>query len=463
MRPRPVRTLALAAVLAAACDCGEVQLKQFSENTVVILSPNDGQVIVSSEVVEFHATAHNPAGLQSLSLRIGTQDAKVCPAGEPDTDIDCTTTFRTPDFAGQIEQGQLLLTASALDTGASTRDVSIHVRIKPLRVKIKQPVPDRNSNPPLATVKGTSNLVVEVVSTLPVASVDVGLDDRTYLMRKTAPPYTQSVTWNTLGIGPHRLTARAADTDGSEDTDVLDIRVVCSADSQCPAGLRCCAADGQCYTTVARGADCDCQHPCPTDQGCFPGTCGQTPRKCRPGCFPGSEQQRMDRCTPQDSRPAYCSDLPQEESTSENRGGACAPADSCDITRQNCPDLPVDRSAPVGADNPAVKQKCVPSSPTTNVCMPAGPKGDGSTECHEGCASDATRSACKAGFLCVTTIDATTHQPLGPAKCRQLCPEPGDGFFPSRSTCPSGQYCTGLLGPGYEEYATGACQDPLHP
>ena len=234
----------------------------------------------------------------------------------------------------------------------------------------------------------------------------------------------------------------------------------CKTDRDCGAApnTRCCPETGNCNPIVAENADCDCEHPCPLDQGCFPGTCGQTPRKCRPGCYPGDygsaadgyTGHKADHCATVNGVPAYCASLPLSEATTANRGGACAVSDTCNVLRQDCPNLPLDRTRPAGTDNPAVPHTCVPASPTTNQCLPAGSKPVGGTNCEQACGT--TQNSCVKGSSCATPINSD-GSPAGPSTCDAQCQ--------TSINCPQGQVCLTLLGPGREAYQTGACGSPF--
>jgi hypothetical protein len=226
----------------------------------------------------------------------------------------------------------------------------------------------------------------------------------------------------------------------------------CATDSDCTSqpGTRCCPTDGVCYDTVAENADCDCQHPCPLDEGCFPGTCGALPQACRPGCNPGNATTAPDTCAPQSGSPAYCEGLSPDPVTAQNHGGACAPADSCDVLQQDCPEYPVDRTQPAGANNPLVLQTCQPVAPGANVCVPAGPIPLGGINCDQSCSS--TGSDCALGTLCVTPIGANGQQ-IGPSECRQQC----DATNP---VCPADRpNCLVVIGNGMIPYSSGVCEE----
>jgi hypothetical protein len=230
----------------------------------------------------------------------------------------------------------------------------------------------------------------------------------------------------------------------------------CAADNDCSAapGTRCCTEDNLCHPMVAENADCDCAHPCPLDQGCFPGTCGATPQKCRPGCFPGSAATNSpaDMCASQNGDPAYCSPLPTSQATVENKGGACAVGENCGVTSQNCPPYPLDRTMPVSTSNPAVAQTCTPVAPTVNACYPAGDIPLWGINCDQSCTM--TGSDCAPGSICVTPTDSEGNK-IGPSECRQQCGDPG-----GTNGCPQDRpNCEGTYAAGMVYYSTGVCDE----
>jgi hypothetical protein len=275
-----------------------------------------------------------------------------------------------------------------------------------------------------------------------------------------------------MGTGVHHLVAQAQDMNGNVNSAKLDVEVGCTADSECSSGNRCCVVQKTCNPIVSPGSDCDCEHPCPLDQGCFPGTCDAAPLKCRPGCNPGDQTHVADACAPEtDStgmHTTYCTNLPAGSATVQNKGGACAPSDDCDVVKQNCPPFPLDRTRPVSASNPAVPHTCVPASPASpkaNACLPAGNTKPLGTGCDLACGNDTTN--CSRGLICVTPVDSTGTA-TGPAACQNQCSTPWMGdpsnpfATPSQAPdCSPNQYCGGLQGNGGAAFATGVCQ-PIH-
>jgi hypothetical protein len=170
------------------------------------------------------------------------------------------------------------------------------------------------------------------MSALPIAAVAVTYPDSSGATEVLyqwpdggTSPFTTTLNWDSKpGGGLWHLTAEAKDSEGNVDSTERDVLVACTSDTNCPSGERCCTTTGICYPMVGENDDCDCEHPCQLNQGCFPGTCGATPQKCRPGCFPGSfaTNQPADVCAPQNGDPAYCSPLPADQVTAQNKGGA---------------------------------------------------------------------------------------------------------------------------------------------
>jgi hypothetical protein len=260
--------------------------------------------------------------------------------------------------------------------------------------------------------------------------------------------YQGNVAWATeLGLGAHTLTATGNWSDGETATATLNVQVRCSSDTDCSSGERCCSNDGTCNPIVAENADCDCDHPCPSDQGCFPGVCGETPAKCRPGCFPGSgvtaqypSGKLPDPCPAQNGSPAFCNPLPADQVTAQNKGGACAVGDNCSVTAQNCGMLPLDRSQPASASNPLVPYNCLPVAPNLTGCFPAGTVGSFGTGCTENCGGngEVTSTNCAAGYECVQSVDSSGN-PLGPAACEKQCANPSQTGLPTNECSSNGQ------------------------
>ena len=336
------------------------------------------------------------------------------------------------------------------------------ITIQSLNIVFTQPTP------PTATVSGSSPVAVKVESVAPIASVAVTFDANKPLASWPSPAagttmFSQPVSWNTtLGFGNHTLNAKATDVNGRIGTATMKVLVKCESDGDCASGDRCCATDGTCNRTVGLGADCDCDHPCDATDGCFPGTCGQTPQQCRPGCNPGNQNTPAQTCSaPQNGEPAWCSPLPTGQTSTE--GGACAPGDACSVTAQNCPDFPLDRSLPASSTNPMVPYTCIPAAPgmpAVNQCIPAGTTPAGETNCNIACGNDTTN--CVKGYVCVQPLGAS-EMPCGPSSCEGQCAHPWDpnsdpfGTPPQAPDCASGEYCSELLGNGFVPYATGSC------
>jgi hypothetical protein len=238
----------------------------------------------------------------------------------------------------------------------------------------------------------------------------------------------------------------------------------CASDQDCPDGKRCCANDGVCHATVTDGSGCDCGHPCTRDEVCLPGPCDADPPICRPGCYPGSASPppygtAPASCAAQHGAQAYCVDLSEDEVTTQNMGGACEVGDGCDPIAQNCPDLPLDRSQPVSAENPAMAANCVPVAWGVTECIPAGPIPVGGTGCQQMCGQIAGN--CAKGGWC-TQLSDSEGNPAGPPTCSQQCGTPTQN--PANSTgCDAGDYCNAIFGRGMVFFSTGACAAPAPP
>lgn len=455
---RPWAGLLLLSVLAA-CECGGPKTGLIDNTTVTFVSPAAGSMLPLGEATSLEVIAENPSGLQSVILLVGQRELLACPV-DPNDDqlIGCKAPFEPSTYADQIRNGELVLTAKVQDASGHEVVDSIRVRVPSISVSFVSPAPQGDGV--IVDVTGRSALTLAATGPSPVESVSVVVvnDGRT-LATFTAEPYSRQVAWfDELGAGEFELLAMAEDRTGASADARLRIRVgqpPCTSDAQCAAGTRCCVNTGTCNPIVGSGELCDCERPCPEDEGCFPGTCGQSPRRCRPGCFPGSDTVRADRCAPQDGRPAYCSKLPESEQTVENEGGACAPADQCDIYAQNCPNLPIDRSRPAGPDNPAVPHSCVPVSPVANACYPAGPIALNQTGCDDLCGADGVSANCARGGLCVQSINPTTGQPIGAKYCSKMCTSPHQSN--ASAEC-GGKRCLPLVGSGREPYPMGACE-----
>ncbi len=441
----------LSALTIVGCDCGGETLKQVQNTKVVINAPVDGDTVATT--VTFDATATSAAGLTQLDLHVGPKSLQICqPAGD-DTTLNCVTTVTNlSTLLDQQDKGTLTFTATATDQNGVVVDASVKVLLVPITVSFVRP------SARLPNVKGTSNLELKVDSLLGVERVIVTADAETSPFASwLVPPWTQQVAWaSTVGTGQHKLKAQARDVNGAVASAEVTVNVACTGDEDCVTGQRCCVTSGKCNPIVGPGADCDCDHPCPTDQGCFPGTCNLQPRKCRPGCFPGGERrgQYATACAPERQGnltvPAYCNNLPPEEATSENQGGACAPTDDCSIQAQNCPDMPLDRNRPPAADNPVVKYSCVPVSPKANTCLPAGNLPLHSTGCEYNTCGNAA-VGCQKGLICVGLVDQDGNR-IGASTCERQCSR--DGTL----NCSTSETCGTLLSPGLEEFPTGTCQ-----
>ncbi len=425
--------------------------------SVIITEPKANSAI-GADGVTLSANALSGAGIDRIDLQIGPTTLRTCSQSQAGgLTLACTTTFRASDFLAQVQHETLRLTAQAFDGAGVPISTSVDVILEPPWVEFRDPVITQPT-PAVAFITSAGALSLTTTGAVPMASAVVTDEKGATIQTFTAPPFAATIQWSSaFGNGPHTLTATVTDKLGRQATATRDVELRCKADADCASGQRCCIDTGACHPTVAAGADCDCAHPCPSDQGCFPGTCNQTPRKCRPGCFPGTFTQRADVCAPQGGTPTYCSLLPLDQQTPANKGGACAPADACDIDAQNCPDLPLDRTMPAGPGNPAVPHTCVPVTPGTNACMPAGPIAAGGTNCGLQCFAQGASVNCARGSLCVQDID-TSGNPFGPSKCYLQCTTPSTSTT-SHGGCPGAQFCTGgLQGAGGLLFTSGICR-----
>lgn len=465
----PALLLSLAALaLVALSACGDTRLKTVEALTVKIDTPTESQVFALEQALTLHAIADNPAGVAEVKLFAGAVQVGSCVGVGVSTHLECQAVFAPKEQQAQIQNNHLILKATAASTDASvdaTVDVLVQATpISTLALSFVQPALTTQS-PPVAAVGETGPLELATSGTATVAKIVI-TDERNHQFATfTSPPYSMIMNWSfALGMGAHTLSATATDTNGNEAIAQRVITIACTADTDCQAGNRCCFQDGQCHPIVAAGADCDCAHPCPLTQGCFPGTCGATPQKCRPGCNPGSNTPSRvpDTCANENGQVAYCSPLPKGQATPENHGGACAPADGCDVHTQNCPDLPLDRTQPVSATNPAVPHTCQPVSATRTSCFPAGthPAQDNNpgNDCFNGAKTcGSAQAGCAKGLLCTGIVGL----PQKGLACSKQCNDPvATSPFstpPQSRDCDAGQYCAQLQGTGGQLVLTGIC------
>lgn len=433
---------------------GSAELRLFvrpAPTTIVIVTPEENSTIAPSDPVTFEATAETAVGLEWLALFVGNDEIARCDAGG-ESAAACAADFDIQHHGSQVHGDRVVITARTKNNRGFEDTKSIQLTVKPLKVRFHLPVLTL-TNPPRAGVSGISPLELRVVSTHAVTMIEVRDEAQVFgVERWNSPdlskPIRRDINWGArLGTGEHLLVAQAMDDKGNVDRAELLIRVSCRNDADCGGNTRCCPDTGTCHDMVGSGQLCDCQNPCPFNEGCFPGTCGESPRRCRPGCYPGDQNTRADKCSPQDGRAAHCERLPASEATAENKGGACAPSDSCNVVSQNCPDLPLDRTRAAGPDNPLVPHNCVPASPTTNKCIPVGAKVINEQNCgHSVCGDAGTQIGCGKGAICASPIiDGTRH----PARCVSQCVRNSD--------CPFNHYCAELSGAGSEPFGTGAC------
>lgn len=436
-------------------------LMQAAPTEIIIITPADDGAVVASDDTDFIVTAESEVGLESLVLFIGDKEIKRCEL-QGEVGGECSTSFDIVDFPEQVKDKRVEITATAKTLRGREDSVTHTLRVSPLAVRFVRPQITL-SNPPRAAVTGISPLELRLVSTHPVEhiKVDALSEGVGLILHKDSNPekhFRRDIAWGErLGTGEFLLTASILDQEGNQDVAELLVRVSCRNDGDCRGDTRCCPDSGTCHSIVAPGAICDCQNPCPFEQGCFPGICGQAPRRCRPGCFPGGPSDdpsdRAERCDDQlagdDLVPAHCEKLPLSEVTAENRGGACVPSDPCTIMDpDSCPDLPLDRTLPPGPNNPTVPHTCVPASPTTAKCVPVGSKEVGEEECGFGlCGVEARDKGCQPGLICAfITLDNGIREP---ARCIRQCAQATD--------CEENETCLEVNGPGGEPFQTGVC------
>lgn len=458
---RTASVLATLLVAAAGCDCGEAGTSLLGNIEIVINTPFQDERVPNNTPVVLRATASSRVGVTSLTLFVGTEELAFCEADGSGTEMTCEASFTASEHIPKIVNGKLLLKARGTDVRDGVGEAAITVNASLLNIVFLDPGLSQES-PPLAAVRATTKLEVAVESFMPVAEVLIASEFGVILKKFEEPPFAADVRWvDRLGTGEHVVVAKVTDVEGNTAEARRTILISCGNDGDCSRGMRCCGETGTCNPVVGEGEDCDCERPCPGTQGCFPGTCGQTPRKCRPGCFPGTYGvggKKADRCGSEDGRPAFCVHLPANESTTENLGGACSPADSCDVGLQNCPDMPLDRTRPPGPDNPAIAQNCVVAGPTTNRCIPAGNIPAGGKNCQgQVCTAEYATVSCAKGGLCVQLINPDGTSTGAPPYCSQLCNNPA--ITGPRRNCPAGQGCyPGIEGPGREAYTVGTCR-----
>ncbi|MFM2153157.1 MAG: hypothetical protein RL199_1592 [Pseudomonadota bacterium] len=490
-RNRILGALMTLALGVSACDCSGAQLKTVRDTSVVINSPAGGDTV--AKTASFDATATSAGGLQSLELRVGSKRLHICNAGADPSTIQCVAEVQVGRYLDQQVNNTLTFTASATDVNDAVVDASVTVELAPITIKFVRP------NAQLPNVRGTSALALEVQSLLDVARVQVVADDKQTpfaqwlgsggrQLSSGALEFKQDVSWaSALGsVGSHKLKAQAKDINGQIASAELVVNVSCDGDADCADGQRCCATSGKCNPIVGPGADCDCDNPCPSDQGCFPGTCGRGKSKCRPGCYPGEwgggkvgPTYYAERCSDvvpeqgQASRPAYCANLPPAQANEQNSGGACKPANQCDLAAQDCSDGLLNPDEDASPSNPVVPYTCSPEAPGVNVCIPAGSLKEGSENCSFDTCSSVV-AGCAKGLMCVVSVDEN-GDPVDVPKCRRQCfndeykvnafgyPDASTQeivFGSKTSVCGRGNICVfSLRGPGLEPMGRGLCTE----
>ena len=460
--------------LATATDggTGSAQVSVVLDPTataLVIDAPAAATSAGATQSISFQAHATNPSGLTQLWLSAGADALTSCkPAAADPTTISCQVSLTLQDHASQLKGGVLTLTARATDSHDTPVMKTVTVTESQLTLNFVQPALTQ-LNPPVAAVKGSSPIELSVTGSAQIQSLVVTDVNLNRVAGFTAAPFLANVSWGSLGVGLHTLYAVVHDAAGNATQAQRVVQVSCTADSDCTGGERCCTTDGACHPVVASGADCDCQHPCPSNEGCFPGTCGGPPQKCRPGCDPGSDNpSRVPQdCANQNGVIAYCANLPPGQVTPQNHGGACAPGDGCNVAKQDCPNALLNLSLPAGPGNPVVPYTCEPVSKTATACFPAGtnPAQDNNPNNHcldaaDTCGNDT--AGCVKGLLCTGLIG----NPGAGLACNAQCTDPIDPnnypFGPPQSkTCGTNppQYCDQLQGTGGQIVLTGICQN----
>jgi hypothetical protein len=169
----------------------------------------------------------------------GTFGSCVCDSAdagnEPSSDAGVPDAGRVPADGGT-------------DGGGADSGVSADAGPPPLFVTFTQPA--ATGTPPVAVVKGTTELLLATESELPISFVQVtyaGPSGSLPLAQFTAAPYEVYVNWPVeLGVGQTVLTATAADTQNNTGTSTLTVQVLCQLDADCGANQRCCSPAGFC-------------------------------------------------------------------------------------------------------------------------------------------------------------------------------------------------------------------------
>lgn len=244
----------------------------------------------------------------------------------------------------------------------------------------------------------------------------------------------------TRSLSPAENIAR---TDAGQDSG----RSGCTSDGQCPSGTLC-DISGQCVApllTADAGSD-------NSDAGSGDGGTGTGDSDAGSGDG-GADSGAPDAgSSGRDAGPA---------DAGADSYGVCGLGDGCDPATQNCPDLPLDRSQPVSASNPAIAQTCLPvlaggefvtdGGYPVYGCFPAGPvpfegaclqdcSDIGSTiagtECAYTCSD--TSASCTVNSVCVGYGFADGGFIF---RCQEFCDTPTNNPMDSAG-CPANEYCT---------------------
>ncbi len=482
-------------LIAASWGCAQSPGSGVNTETFLTIDTPENGASLNVGPFAFHATATNAAGLSGMQLEGGGGDGgpsavqlNFCRSaddrwGTPSEAATCAFTIDPASTGNLISNGMMQLTAYAFDKQGRTTKKAILVNVGIVLCRIVTPA---RSPGVTTTAEGNSGLVVEMTdrpalgqgaTTVQPLSVvvtsDNGQNELNWPSTGTLVPGPEPGTWTVsqavvqwsadVGVGAHQLAATCTDTQHNVASDVLDLTVLGTSDSDCSSGERLCSQDHLCHPTVTSGAACGCQHPCPADEGCVSGPCTSSAGVCRPGCSPASSSSPghvPTACSPLAGGPAtYCAPLPADQVTPQNMGGACAIGDNCDPVRQNCPDQPLDLSKLAtspscttlspSCPNPTVPYNCVPVGPGVTACVPVGDIASENTGCKQNCGQ--ISGNCARGSVCTQPVD-NNGSPSGPTICDAVCPAPGQ-----TAGCPMGQSCVGpSFGPASSDY--GVCE-----
>jgi hypothetical protein len=245
---------AVALAAASSCQCGTA-VGSAGKTTLTITSPVAGAFYGEGDSFSFLATALNPGGIESVALFVGPVgnvscdrdsgcltgqicDAarscvqppiKTCDAPKGTVSVTCEQTVAVADLSGLIVEGQVQLTALAIDHAKAPTQQTVTINLKPGGITFTAPALTPGTIPIVAEVAGISPVAVSIVSAIPMATVTITADGTIPLASWTSPmngALQQSVNWETqLGVGLHHLLANATDVDGNVDTAQLAVMV----------------------------------------------------------------------------------------------------------------------------------------------------------------------------------------------------------------------------------------------